>query len=150
METATTALRLGATLENLETLSRALQRFVAPFALDPAAIYQLDLAASEAFSNIVRHGVDYDARQTIEVTMSISSGAITLTLIDTGRPIPADILQAVTDKQRSFPEPGALENWPESGIGLILIYSMMDKVRYRTADGRNELILTKNTMGERT
>ena len=49
METATTALRLGATLENLETLSRALQRFVAPFALDPAAIYQLDLAASEAF-----------------------------------------------------------------------------------------------------
>lgn len=150
METATTALRLGATLENLETLSRAFQRFVAPFALDPAAIYQLDLAASEAFSNIVRHGVDYDARQTIEVTMSLSSGAITLTLIDTGRPIPADILQAVADKQRSFPGPGALENWPESGIGLILIYSMMDKVRYRTADGRNELILTKDTMGERT
>ncbi|WP_148877078.1 ATP-binding protein [Serratia marcescens] len=150
METATTALRLGATLESLETLSRAFQRFVAPFALDPAAVYQLDLAASEAFSNIVRHGVDYDARQTIEVTMSLSSGAITLTLIDTGRPIPADILQAVADKQRSFPEPGALENWPENGIGLILIYSMMDKVRYRTADGRNELILTKNTMGERT
>ena len=150
METATPTLRLGAALENLDTLSNAFQRFVAPFALDPAAIYQMDLAASEAFSNIVRHGVNYDVRHNVDVTMSLSADAIAVTLTDSGRPIPADILQAVADKQRSFPEPGSLESWPESGIGLILIYSMMDEVRYRSADGRNELILIKNTTGDRT
>lgn len=144
MDTASLALRLGATLENLGALSSAFQRFVAPFALDPAAIYQVDLAASEAFSNIVRHGVNHDDRQTIEVTMSLSAAVLTLTLADDGRPIPPDILRSLADKRRAFPEPGALENWPESGIGLILIYSMMDEVRYRSADGRNELTLIKN------
>ncbi|OKB68366.1 serine/threonine protein kinase [Serratia marcescens] len=148
METATTALRLGATLENLDALSSALQRFVAPFALDPAAIYQMDLAASEAFSNIVRHGVNHDGRQAVDVTMSLSAGALSLTLVDGGRPIPPEILQALAEKQRTFPESGTLESWPESGIGLILIYSMMDDVRYRSTAGRNELILIKNATVE--
>lgn len=149
METATTALRLSATLENLDALSNAFQRFITPFSLDPAAIYQMDLAASEAFSNIVRHGVDHDNRQQIDVTMSLTAGAIALTIVDGGRPIPPAILRALADKQRSFPEPGDLESWPESGIGLILIYSMMDEVRYRSADGLNELVLIKNaTVGQ--
>lgn len=63
----------------------------------------MDLAASEAFSNIVRHGVNYDVRHNVDVTMSLSADAIAVTLTDSGRPIPADILQAVADKQRSFP-----------------------------------------------
>ncbi|MCP1103982.1 ATP-binding protein [Serratia nevei] len=144
METVTTSLRLGATLENLDALSSAFQQFVAPFALDPAAIYQMDLAASEAFSNIVRHGVNYDVQHRVDVTMSLSAGVITLTLTDSGCPIPAEILRALADKPQAFPEPGSLESWPESGIGLRLIYSMMDEVRYRSTDGRNELTLIKN------
>ncbi|HIE0648095.1 TPA: ATP-binding protein [Serratia marcescens] len=144
MKTVTTSLRLGATLENLDALSSAFQQFVAPFALDPAAIYQMDLAASEAFSNIVRHGVNHDSQQKVDVTLSHSAGILTLGFIDQGHPIPEGILQSLAQKQRLFPESGALADWPENGIGLRLIYSMMDEVRYRSTDGRNELTLIKN------
>lgn len=34
--------------------------------------------------------------------------------------------------------------WPESEIGLILIYSMMNEVDYPSSDGGNQLTLIQN------
>lgn len=144
MASASIELQLSAALDSLEALSVALHQFVEPFSLNPAVVYQADLAASEALTNIVRHGVNHDSNQNITIKLVCDDGCLKITLVDNGKRIPADILSALSHAPKMFPNPEVQESWPESGIGLILIYSMMDEVYYRSSDGSNELTLIKN------
>lgn len=141
---ANTTLYLPASLDSLAKLSDELYRFVAPLTLDPAAVYQVDLASSEAFTNIVRHAVNYDDNQTITITLGYDEPQLILTLSDPGKSIPDGILQAWEDLPELAPDPSDQSSWPEGGMGLILIQSMMDDVRYETANGHNRLTLVKN------
>ncbi|CAI1084922.1 ATP-binding protein [Serratia fonticola] len=144
MTSANTTLCLPASLDSLAKLSNDLHDFVAPFSLDPALVYQLDLASSEAFSNIVRHAVNYDDTQSIVITLVNDGHRLTLTLSDTGLPIPENILQQWRQPSDLAPDPLNQTSWPEGGMGLILIQAIMDQVQYETANGRNRLALTKN------
>lgn len=144
MTNANATLCLPASLDSLAKLSNGLHDFVAPFSLDPALVYQLDLASSEAFSNIVRHAVNYDDTQNIIITLVNDGQHLTLTLTDPGLPIPQNILHQWGQPSELAPDPLNQTSWPEGGMGLILIQSMMDKVHYETANGRNRLTLTKN------
>lgn len=145
MASASIELQLAAALDSLEALSVALHQFVEPLSLDPAVVYQADLAASEALTNIIRHGVNHDSNQHVDIKLVYDGSCLRITLFDRGKQIPADILRALSHAPRTFPNPEVQESWPESGIGLILIYSMMDEVYYRSSDGSNELTLIKNT-----
>lgn len=145
MASASIELQLSAALDSLEVLSVALHQFVEPLSLDPAVVYQADLAASEALTNIVRHGVNYDNNQYVKVKLICDGSCLKMTLIDHGKQIPADILSTLSHAPRTFPNPEVQESWPENGIGLILIYSMMDEVYYHSSEGSNELTLIKNT-----
>ncbi|VEA67333.1 Anti-sigma F factor [Serratia plymuthica] len=138
-------LQLSAALDSLEALSVALHQFVEPLSLEPAVVYQADLAASEALTNIIRHGVNHDNNQRVNVIFSYDGSRLKMTLIDCGKQIPADILNALSHAPRMFPNPEVQESWPENGIGLRLIYSMMDEVYYHSSEGSNELTLIKNT-----
>ncbi|MDE1515319.1 ATP-binding protein [Vibrio sp. dsl-7] len=141
----TTTLQLSASLDNLEHLSQELGQFIAWLKLDPAVVYQLELAACEAFSNIVRHGVNYDPQQWVGVTFCYRDGELTIELCDTGKPIPAAVLQALeAGATLSELDPDEQMTWPESGIGLKLIFSMMDHVSYRCIAGHNRLSLLKH------
>ncbi|ADO48830.1 ATP-binding protein [[Enterobacter] lignolyticus] len=146
MEKVNTVFRLPTSLENLETLSSAIRQFIAQLELDPAVVYQLELATCEAFSNIVRHGVNHDPEQSVGVTLSYADGGVEIVLSDSGKPIPQAILRALAGRDKSLPEPDPHRqaSWPESGIGLKLIFAMMDDVSYRSQEGRNELILIKH------
>lgn len=145
MEKVNTVFRLPTSLENLETLSSAIRQFIAQLELDPAVVYQLELATCEAFSNIVRHGVNYDPGQYVGVTLSYAEGGVEIVLSDCGKPIPQAVLHALKGRSKSLPapDPHRQATWPEHGIGLKLIFAMMDDVSYRSQEGRNELILIK-------
>lgn len=145
MDKVHTVFHLPASLENLEKLSSVFQQFIVPLALDPAVVYQLELAACEAFSNIVRHGVSHDSEQMIEIALSYKEGGLEIILSDTGKPIPQEILRALGSTSKTLPEldPHSQETWPESGVGLKLIFAVMDDVSYYSKEGHNELILIK-------
>lgn len=146
MEKVNTVFRLPTSLENLETLSSAIRQFIAQLEIDPAVVYQLELATCEAFSNIVRHGVNHDSGQYVGVTLSYTEDGVKITLADCGKPIPQATLQASERRSKSLPEldPHRQATWPEHGIGLMLIFAMMDEVSYRSQQGHNELILIKH------
>lgn len=144
MAIANTTLCLPASLASLATLSEGLHDFVAPFLLDPAVVYQMDLASSEAFTNIVKHAVNYDADQKVIITLGIDGQQLILTLSDPGLPIPADILRNSLRASALSPDPSNPSEWPEGGMGLILIQSVMDNVQYETVNGLNRLTLSKS------
>ncbi|TQI81703.1 serine/threonine-protein kinase RsbW [Serratia fonticola] len=144
MANANMTLSLPASLGSLAKLSNALYDFVAPFSLDPTMIYQVDLASSEAFTNIVKHAVNYDDNQNVMITLANDGHHLTLTLSDRGLAIPDDILQQWVTPPELSPDPLDQASWPEGGMGLILIRSVMDTVRYETSNGCNRLTLIKN------
>lgn len=144
MASANTMLCLPASLDSLEKLSNELYDFVKPFSLDPALVYQLDLASSEAFTNIVRHAVNYDDTQNVIITMDLDGHRLILTLSDPGLAIPDDILRQWLQQPDLTPDPLNQASWPEGGMGLILIQSVMDRVLYETVNGCNQLTLIKD------
>ncbi|AHG18840.1 hypothetical protein Z042_03870 [Chania multitudinisentens RB-25] len=148
MASVSTTLSLPASLESLAELSNALYDFVAPFALGSALVYQVDLASCEAFTNIVKHAVNYDDSQEVIITLSNDGHCLTLTLSDAGIAIPDKVLRELEHPSSLSPDPLVHSSWPEGGMGLILIQSMMDSVSYETENGRNILSLTKQLPSE--
>lgn len=148
MASVSTTLCLPASLGSLAELSKALYDFVAPFALDSALVYQVDLASCEAFTNIVKHAVNYDDSQNVIITLRHDGQQLMLTLSDSGVAIPDEIRRQLGHAPSLSPDPLVHSSWPEGGMGLILIQSMMDNVSYQTENGRNTLILTKQLSSE--
>ncbi|MHA7846011.1 ATP-binding protein [Serratia sp. D1N4] len=148
MASVSTTLCLPASLGSLAELSNALYDFVAPFALDSAVVYQVDLASCEAFTNIVKHAVNYDDSQEVIISLTNDGHHLTLTLSDAGMAMPDEIRRELGHAPSLSPDPLVHSSWPEGGMGLILIQSMMDNVRYETENGRNILTLTKRLSSE--
>ncbi|WMT12678.1 ATP-binding protein [Serratia fonticola] len=148
MASLSTTLSLSASLSRLAELSNALYDFVTPLALDPALVYQVDLASCEAFTNIVKHAVNYDESQHVIITLSYDNHCLTLTLSDAGMAIPDDVLRGLRRSPGLSPDPLIHSSWPEGGMGLILIQSMMDDVSYSKENGRNIMTLIKKFPSE--
>lgn len=95
----------------------------------------MQISAEEAVVNIITHG--YNGKPgMIEVTCEIADGFVTLTICDEAphfNPLtipPADV-DAGIDERRI------------GGLGVHLIRSLMDKVRYKQTDSGNCLIMQK-------
>jgi len=97
-------------------------------------IAELELAATELISNIIRHGFSGLPRTALKLRCEISSrGMLQLILTHQGRPFRPDA-EAVP----SITEP------LEGGMGLYLISECVDEVNYSTLpDGTNQIQLNK-------
>lgn len=104
-------------------------------------IYNVQLAAHEACTNIVNHayGSGHEGRIRIELTLEFAPPRLTIDLQDTGRPFNEDAYMA--------PD---LETAQVHGYGLFLIRNLMDTVTYTPATGRNHWSLIKNLSEEGT
>lgn len=86
----------------------------------------------EAFNNAVIHAYDGHAAGPIEVAMSVDPRVLQVEVRDAGRTfVPDDV-----------PEPD-LDALPEGGLGLFIIRSFMDEVRYERRGLQNVLMMRK-------
>lgn len=97
------------------------------------------LAVDEACTNIIKHA--YSGRPgggDITVVAEIESGRIKIHLKDRGKHFD---FSAVKDPDLDQ----YVETGKKGGLGVFLINRLMDSVEYRSADGGNELILSKRS-----
>jgi anti-anti-sigma factor len=97
------------------------------------------LAVDEACTNIIKHA--YSGRAgggDITVVAEIESGRIKIHLKDRGKHFD---FSAVKDPDLDQ----YVETGKKGGLGVFLINRLMDSVEYRSADGGNELILSKRS-----
>jgi serine/threonine-protein kinase RsbW len=87
-------------------------------------------AFSEALNNVVMHGGG-SPEDTIEIEIDVGDGRFTLRLTDEGTPFDPE----------AVPVPD-LDTLPESGLGVFIIRSFMDDVRYAPGPP-NTLAMTK-------
>lgn len=121
-----------ARLEAVRTLAAALREACATAGLAEDAAFEIELAMVEAANNIVLHGYEGD-EGVIGMEVHQRSRAIEVMLIDTGTPIPDEILD----------HPGEAGDDSEHGRGIAIIRAFVDGLEYGSRDGINRLLLRK-------
>lgn len=96
--------------------------------LDPEAVYQVQLAVDEAFSNIVEHAFGGECDEEVECTCQIAAEGLTVILVDCGRPFAPE---AVPDPDRL----SSLQKRQIGGLGVFFIRHLMDEVQYGFVHG---------------
>jgi len=91
--------------------------------LDPEAVYQVQLAVDEAFTNIVEHAYGGECDKEILCTCQILANGLSITLRDCGQAfdptrVPDPDLEADLEERRI------------GGLGLFFIHQMMDEVEF--------------------
>lgn len=91
--------------------------------LDPEAIYQVQLAVDEAFTNVVEHAYGGECDKEIFCTCQILDNGLSITLRDCGESFDPTIV----------PDPdleAELEERQIGGLGLFFIKQLMDEVEF--------------------
>jgi serine/threonine-protein kinase RsbW len=135
-EPLTLQLNLSAALENLDLLRMNIQELLEKLPVQPAleVIYQVQLAASEIFANIIEHACKFDSPQPVRVQLRIEKNSVLF--IEFQDTCSSFVLEEVP--------PVDPENLPERGLGLYLTRQLVDELRYTSHQDYNEWRLVKH------
>ncbi|MCF8106485.1 MAG: ATP-binding protein [Desulfohalobiaceae bacterium] len=116
------------------TLAKSVCSFLRENICDPDLLYELELAITEAFSNIFVHAYEKKYGGEIQVKVALQPGRrLTLEIRDWGRPY-----QGPPEKVLLPPRPDR-----ENGRGIYLISQIMDNFQFIRAKDANILYLEK-------
>ena len=123
-----------ATPESTRKLAKSVSQFLSQQSLNPEIIHDIELAVTEACSNVVLHAyADYKSPGEIEIYMYVDWQKIVIIISDWGKPFPGPTHEVL----KFQPE-------DESGRGVYIISQLMDKYYFECTENKNKLILEKN------
>ena len=100
------------------------------------AVYAIQLAADEAASNIIEHAYAGRSDASFDMLCEYRAGKLVITFYDQGK--------AFDISKVSKPDVKAdLSERKIGGLGIFLMYKLMDEVHYQSGDGGNVLTLMK-------
>ena len=131
----------AAELESLRVFREFISDCCARFKVPAGTVFDLKLAVDEACTNIIEHGYKGMDPGSIILAFRIEADRILVQITDFGHVFePAEA-----------PKPNveaALEDRPLGGLGLFLIYQLMDDIDYQSSEEGNTLTFTKYMNGE--
>ena len=130
------SLKLKPRLDELENIAAAVEAFGEAESWPADLVFRVNLVLEELGINIINHGKDENLYE-IEITLISEADTLTIEIIDDGRPF---------DPLNDAPQPdleSGIEDRPVGGLGIHLVRTMMDELRYRRERGRNHLTLVK-------
>ncbi len=131
-------LRVPARFESIRWLVSLLDELAREAQLNEQAIFQCRLALDEACANIIRHAYANDPSGEIEAHIRAGKRTFTIRLTDFGEPYDPATLAAAPATVRG------LDNARPGGLGLHLMRSVMDEVRYTPGPRGNHLVMVKH------
>ncbi len=127
-------LKIAPNHEQLELIPAAVEEFAERDNWPPDLVFKLNLVLEELGVNIVNYS---GATGDIEISLASDSERVTVEITDDGRPFNPLIDQESPDVS------APLGDRPIGGLGIHLVRSMMDEMRYSREDGRNKLAISK-------
>ena len=103
----------------------------------PELVFRVNLVLEELGLNIIDYGHD-EGLHRIEFTVTSADEAVTIEISDDGRPF---------DPLNDAPKPdvsASIEDRPIGGLGVHLVRTMMDELRYKRVSGRNHTTLVSH------
>lgn len=136
MRRRTVVMRVPARLDSIRPVTALVSNLAERADLSEKSIFDCRLALDEACVNIIRHAYAEQPEGEIEIAVEVGKGECTISLTDFGEPYdPADIPQPQKGTSIDDMEPG--------GLGLYLMRTVMDEVRYVPGRHSNCLVLVK-------
>ena len=127
-------LKIAPNHDQLELIPAAVEEFAERDNWPPDLVFKLNLVLEELGVNIVNYS---GATGDIEISLASDSERVTVEITDDGRPFNPLIDQETPDVS------APLGDRPIGGLGIHLVRSMMDEMRYSREDGRNKLAISK-------
>lgn len=97
---------------------------------------EIDLAVTEAVSNVIRHAYGGDASQELALQVTVQGTTLVVEVVDQGA-----TPEGLPEEDPDLDDPGP------GGYGLYLIRTVMDEVRWSREPQGNVLRLTKRRTG---
>jgi anti-sigma regulatory factor (Ser/Thr protein kinase) len=130
------SLKVEPRAEELDTITVAVEEFGDAEQWPPDLIFRVNLVLEEVGLNIINHGRTDDLHE-IEITLTSEAESLTIEIVDNGRPF-----DPLTDAPEPDLDSGVAER-AVGGLGVYLVRTMMDELRYRREGDRNYLTLIK-------
>jgi serine/threonine-protein kinase RsbW len=130
-------LQVPSSAANLAMIRDFVSRVGDQAGLTPEEIGQIELAVDWACANVIEHAYGNDATKELTVRVALDDDALRISIVDTGRGFdPATFEQKDLRRLATERKTG--------GLGLRIIRSVMDQVRYEIEPGtKNELQMVK-------
>ena len=123
-------------LEELEGLAASVEDFAQEQDWPTDLTFQVNLVLEELWLNVVNHGHE-SGEHVVEIEMTSEAESLTIEMTDDGKPF---------NPLENAPVPdvtAALGDRSIGGLGVHLVRTMMDDMRYSREGGKNHLILVK-------
>ena len=123
-------------LEELDGLAASVEDFAREQEWPLDLTFQVNLILEELWLNVVNYGHD-SGEHVVEIELTSEAKSLTIEITDDGKPF---------NPLENAPVPdvtAALDDRSIGGLGVHLVRTMMDEMRYSRKGGRNHLILVK-------
>jgi anti-sigma regulatory factor (Ser/Thr protein kinase) len=129
-------------LAEMTTLAETLERFCDEHAVGPDVVNVVNLALEEIVTNIISYGYGGEGGDhRIRIDLAHDGASISARVEDDAK--------AFDPLQKEAPDTDApLEERGIGGLGIHLVKTLMDEVRYSREDGRNVLFIRKSTAAQ--
>lgn len=127
---------IPASTKNLSEIRNFVAKHASSNGFDREQVADIRLAVDEAITNIIKHAYNEDENHSIEIEVNFKNDRICIELLDTG----------TTFNLKAFPPPNIkekIEQKKRGGMGVYLIYSLMDDVSYSREDDANKMVMCK-------
>ena len=125
---------LSPRLSAVRSLAQMVEEFGDANKLPDQQIYMINLALDELITNTVSYGLRGVARPRIEVGLQVHDSWLVLSIVDNG--------EKFDPTENTNPDVSSpVDERPIGGLGLHLIKTFADRVRYEYSGGKNRLTL---------
>ena len=138
MQVGAIKLTIESRYENVALAGISVNRICREAGFSEQGAFEVEVCVVEAVNNAIRHAYREKPGKEVEICLELTPDALNVKVADAGRPLPAKMFRP----RRPQIDKGV--ELLDSGRGLFIIHSLMDRVAYATGEGRNVLSLTRN------
>jgi serine phosphatase RsbU (regulator of sigma subunit)/anti-sigma regulatory factor (Ser/Thr protein kinase) len=131
--------RMRNDLTELARVAEEVEAFGERRSLDFKTVYNVNLILDELLTNTINYGYEDRKDHTIDIVIDHRDDVLTITVEDDAKPFdPLSVAEPDLE--------AALEDRAIGGLGIHIVKTFMDEVRYERVDGRNRVVMTKRTI----
>ncbi len=123
-------------LSELEQLCQTCEEVGRDINISDKAIFEMNLALDELFTNIISYGFNDQQEHTIKINIAIEGNQLQMRIEDDG--VPFNPLESKTPEFQC-----GIEECKIGGLGIHLIRKLMDDIQYQRVADKNILVLRR-------
>lgn len=129
---------IASKIDHIPLLSKAIRAVCNTVVNDEIFLFNVELCMNEAIANVINHAYHRNPGNLVEARVTLNEEHVFIQIIDTGDKTPLP-----EPKKELNYDLNDLDTLRDSGMGLFLMYQLMDEVSFGEEEGKNVLTMKK-------